>query len=244
MGAEIARAVEAADDLELAAAIERPGHPAVGTRLHGVTIHDELATRLGGCAVVIDFTAPAAATAHLAAARAAGVAFASGTTGLNDAQEAEFSAAALAIPVLRASNMSLGVAVAGELLRRAARQLPGYDVEIVEFHHRRKRDAPSGTALHLAEVIRRERAGAVFVHGRQGETGERPAGEIAIHALRGGDVVGDHRVIFAGPGERLEVRHIADHRGCLVAGALAAARFLAQRPPGFYGMADVLGLRD
>jgi 4-hydroxy-tetrahydrodipicolinate reductase len=243
MGAELARAIASAEDLELAAAIEMPGHAAVGTSCACVAIGDDLAVQVSACDLVIDFTTARASARHLETARAAGVPFLTGTTGFSEGEHAAFEAAARTIPVLWASNMSLGITAACQLLRQAARRLPGYDVEIVEFHHRRKRDAPSGTALHLAEIVRGERAGTSLVHGRAGETGERPVSEIGIHALRGGDVVGEHRVIFAGPGERLEVRHVADHRGCFVTGALAAARFLPGRPPGLYDMEDVLAAR-
>jgi len=243
MGAEVARAIAAAADLELAAAIEAPDHATQGATCHGVTISADLAAHVAACDVVVDFTSARASAVHLETARAAGVAFLTGTTGFSAGEEAALAAAAGTIPVLRASNMSLGITVADELLRTATRRLAGYDVEIVELHHRRKRDAPSGTALRLAELIRQERAGSKLVHGRVGETGERSPDEIGVHALRGGDVVGEHRVIFAGPGERLEIRHVADHRGCLVAGALAAVRFLPGRPPGLYGMEDVLAAR-
>jgi 4-hydroxy-tetrahydrodipicolinate reductase len=243
MGAEVARAIAAADDLKLAAAIEAPGHATQGTTCQGVVIGADLTTRVADCDVVVDFTAPRASAAHLEIARAAHVPFLTGTTGFSAGEDAIFAAAARTIPVLRASNMSLGIAAACELLRTAARRLAGYDVEIVELHHRCKRDAPSGTALRLAEVVQGERAGTHLVHGRSGETGERACAEIGIHAVRGGDVVGEHRVIFAGPGERLEIRHVADHRGCFVAGALTAARFLPGRPPGLYGMEDVLAAR-
>ncbi len=182
MGAELAGAVAAAPDLELAAAIEVPERATPSATCQGVPIGADLAARVATCDLVVDFTNARASVAHLEIARAAGVAFLTGTTGFSASDEAAFATAARAIPVLRSSNLSLGVAVASELLLIAAQRLAGYDVEIVELHHRRKRDAPSGTALRLAQIVRAERAGARLVHGRSGETGERPGEEIGIHA--------------------------------------------------------------
>jgi 4-hydroxy-tetrahydrodipicolinate reductase len=241
MGREIAAALTPESGFALVAAIERPDHPALGSPIGGVALGSDLDRALGGCDVVVDFTTPAGTAAHAGAAARAGVPYVSGVTGLDPAQQAALRAAAAEIAIVHAPNLSLGVAILGRLVGEAARALPAeYDVEIVEMHHRRKVDAPSGTALELAAILERARAGLRRVHGRFGPTGPRAPGEIGIHALRGGDVVGEHRVIFAGPGERIELTHRAESRVAFVAGALAAARFVQGRAPGLYGSSDIL----
>ncbi len=240
MGTEIGAAVEAAEDLALVGAIERRDHPRLGETVAGVRLSADLRAVLGACDLVVDFTRAEASLEHLEACAAAGVGFVTGTTGFDDVQTERLRAAAARIPLLWASNMSLGVTTALELAPQVARRLSEYDVEIVEMHHRHKRDAPSGTAVRLAEALAQVRRDLRAVHGRHGTPGPRDGRELGMHALRGGDVVGEHRIIFAGPGERLEIRHVADHRGCFVAGALAAVRFLAGRDAGLYDMRDVV----
>lgn len=175
----------------------------------------------GTCDVIIDFSTPAGLLGLLAQAR---VPVVSGTTGV--------ALPDVAIPFLHAANFSLGVAVLARLVRQAAAALPGYDVELVELHHKHKRDAPSGTALRLVEGL------GPRVDGR---TGPRVPGEIGVHAVRGGDIVGEHRVYLCGPGERLELAHVATHRGLFAAGAVAAARWIVGKPVGRYTIEDVLG---
>ena len=250
MGLEIARAAAKRDDLRVAAAIERPDHPDLGADLSaragagpaGVIVGADLA--LGGVDVVVDLSHPAAAAAVAAAAAAAGQALLCGTTGLDGAAIAAIDRAAAKVPVLQTPNLSPGVAVLAELVRRAASVLgEGYDVEIVELHHRRKEDAPSGTALLLAAEASAgfgRIAPAQLCFGRSGRTGERPVGQIGIHAVRGGSVFGEHRVILAGPHERLEIAHAAESRALFAEGALRAALFLARARPGRYAMSDVL----
>jgi len=194
--------------------------------------------------VVIDFSSPSATLKLAPIAAAAGCALVSGTTGLGDDGRAALRLAADRIPVLWEPNMSVGVHLLSELVARAAAALALWDVEIVETHHRAKGDAPSGTALRLAEVAQSARSAATrLVHGRHGKTGERGSGEIGIHAVRGGDIVGDHAVHLLGPGERLELVHTATSRDVFAHGALRAARWIAGRPPGRYGLQDVLALR-
>ncbi len=190
---------------------------------------------------VIDFSGPAATLALAPIAAAAGLALVSGTTGLGDEGRAALDGAAARVPVLWEPNMSLGVHVLAGLVEQAARALAEWDAEIVETHHRAKVDAPSGTALRLAEAVRhaRDRA-SPLVHGRQGCPGPRASGEIGMHALRGGDVIGDHAVHLLGGGERLELAHRATHRDVFAHGALRAARWIAGRAPGRYGLRDVL----
>ena len=193
---------------------------------------------------VIDFSFHACVPAFAAKAAAEGIPYVIGTTGLTDEEQSAVDALAAKIPVVQSGNYSLGVNLLVQLVREAAQVLDErYDVEVVEMHHRHKKDAPSGTALMLAKAAAagRGRDDGAFTFGREGETGERPAGEIAIHALRGGSVVGDHTVMFAGELERVEIVHRAQDRAAFAAGALKALKWAAGRAPGKYTMRDVLG---
>jgi 4-hydroxy-tetrahydrodipicolinate reductase len=193
--------------------------------------------------VVVDFSAPSATVALAPLAAAAGSAIVSGTTGLDAGAREALDRAAQRIPVLWEPNMSIGIHVLTQLVTQAARALADWDIEIVEMHHRGKLDAPSGTALRLAEAAQHGRSSSVthLVHGRQGARGVRASDEIGMHALRGGDVVGDHIVCLAGGGERLELVHRATNRDVFAHGALRAARWIAGRPPRRYTLGDVLG---
>ena len=192
--------------------------------------------------MLIDFTRPDGTLEHLRHAKAMVI----GTTGFSPAQKKTIEEAAKRMPIAMAANFAVGVNAAYKLAETAARILgDGYDVEIIEAHHRHKVDAPSGTALRLGEVVAKalnRKLSEVARHGRSGETGERPEKQIGFHAIRGGDIVGEHTVIFAGQGERLEVTVRSQSRMTYAAGALRAARFLQNRAPGLYDMADVLGL--
>lgn len=256
MGQVLIEATLGAADLALASALDVAGSAAVGQdagarfgRTTGVTIGSDVRAAMRAADVLIDFTRPAGTLAHAAACASSDVAMVIGTTGLDPAQQAELAALARAIPIVFAPNMSVGVNVLLELTEHAARRLgSAFDIEIVEMHHKHKVDAPSGTALALGEAAARG-AGIAFeahrVLSREGVTGERKAGTIGFAALRGGDVVGEHTVVFAGPGERVELTHRATSRQNFAAGALRAARFVAARrdakAPGLYTMADVLG---
>jgi 4-hydroxy-tetrahydrodipicolinate reductase len=250
MGRVLLEAVAAAPDMTLHAALERVGAPAVGSPLDGtggLVVTDDVATALTGADVLIDFTRPEATLEHLAACREKGVGIVIGTTGFDAAGKAAIEQAASVIPVVFAPNMSVGVNLALKLLDMAARVLDeGFDIEIVEAHHRHKIDAPSGTALRMGEVVAaasgRDLAGCA-VYGREGVTGERDPRAIGFATVRGGDIVGDHTVMFAGIGERLEITHKASSRMTFALGALRAARYLADRRDGLYDMRDVLGLK-
>jgi 4-hydroxy-tetrahydrodipicolinate reductase len=248
MGSRILLALRGEKDFAVTGAFERPDSEQVGRSIEGVTVVAGIEQALkGGADVVIDFTAPAASVQHARACAERGVGLVVGTTGLSPEQKAELGAAAKRIPLLFAPNMSVGVNVLFRLVGEAARALgSAYEVEIVEMHHRMKRDAPSGTALRLAEVA----AGALgldprsaSVYERHGDTGARKGGSIGVQALRGGDVVGDHTVYFLADGERLELTHRATSRDNFARGAVRAARFIAGRTPGLYEMQDVLGFR-
>ena len=197
---------------------------------------------------VIDFSYHAVVPAAVEKAAEKGLAYVIGTTGLTADEQARVDAAAKKIPIVQSGNYSLGVNLLLELVKKAAQVLgPEYDIEVIEMHHKHKKDAPSGTALMLAKSAAQGRgienrgSGAEFVYGRHGDIGERPVGEIAIHALRGGSVVGDHTVMFAGDVERVELTHKAQGREAFAAGALKALAWAKGRKPGLYNMRDVLG---
>ena len=253
MGQMLVEAVTASADCVLAGAFDVPGSPALGRdaaaalgRASGVVVGDDPRAALSGADVLIDFTRPEGTLAHLAACRDRGVAAVVGTTGFSEAQKREIAGHAAHIAIVMAPNMSVGVNVVFGLLDMAARALAdGYDVEIVEAHHRHKVDAPSGTALKMGEIVaaalgRDLKECGVFA--RHGVTGERPAPAIGFSSIRGGDIVGDHTVLFAGTGERIEITHRSTSRAGYAEGSLRAARFVAAQPAGLYDMADVLGL--
>jgi len=254
MGRALLEAVARASDMRLTAALERAGNPYLGKDAGeligapcGNYITEDVASALSNTDVLIDFTRPEGTLAHLAICRAKGVKMVIGTTGFSAEQREELNTAALDVSVVLAPNMSVGVNVTFKLLELAATVLnEGYDAEIVEAHHRHKVDAPSGTALRMGEVIAKARGSSlsdVAVYAREGITGERAAATIGFATVRGGDIVGDHTVIFAGTGERIEISHKASSRATFAEGALRAARFLAEKPRGMFDMQDVLGLR-
>ena len=247
MGQALIEGLRGERELQFAAALEAPGHAALGSAIAGIHIGADVAAALAGADVLIDFTRPEATLAHVRLCAEQGKAMVIGTTGFPPGRKSEIEQAAKKIPIVMAANFAVGVNALYKLAETAARILgEGYDVEIIEAHHRQKVDAPSGTALRLGEVIAaalQEKLAQVERHGRHGEVGPRPAGEIGFHALRGGDIVGEHTVLFAGVGERLELTVRSQSRATYAAGALRAARWLAGRGPGLYDMYDVLGLR-
>lgn len=247
MGQYVRAALAEEPSLRLAAALEAPGHPGIGTELEaGIVVRSDLEHALAGCAVAIDFSVPAATLALARCAGEAGVALVTGTTGFSDADRKELAAIARRIPVLATPNFSIAVNVLIWLAREAARRLgPGYDAEIVELHHSTKRDAPSGTALRLAEAVAEGRGEALpprLVLERSGEIGARPHGVIAVQALRGGDNPGEHTLLLVGRGERLELVHRAETREHFARGAVRAAAWLIGRAPGLHRIEDALGL--
>ncbi|MCV2353591.1 4-hydroxy-tetrahydrodipicolinate reductase [Paucibacter sp. B2R-40] len=253
MGRMLIEAVVGSPDCQLHGALDRPGSPTLGQdasgflgHASGVLVTDDLHAALRGADVLIDFTRPEGTLAHLAVCRALGVKAVIGTTGFDAQQKAVIGEHAGHIGIMMAPNMSIGVNVVLRLLDLAARSLnEGYDIEIIEAHHRHKVDAPSGTALQMGEVV----ASALgrdlktcAVYGREGVTGERDPSTIGFATVRGGDIVGDHTVLFAGTGERIEISHKSSSRVTYAQGSLRAARFLASHPAGLYDMNDVLGL--
>jgi 4-hydroxy-tetrahydrodipicolinate reductase len=253
MGRMLIEAVTHAPDCVMGGALDVPDSPGIGLdasgflgTASGVTITADIAHALKGCHALIDFTRPEGTMAHLKHCRQLGVNMVIGTTGFSDAQKAELQAASKDIAIMLAPNMSVGVNVTLKLLQMAAKALAtGYDIEIIEAHHRHKVDAPSGTALKMGEVI----ADAIgrdlkdcAVYERYGHTGERDPSTIGFSTIRGGDIVGDHTVLFAGIGERIEITHKSSSRSTYAQGSLRAVRFLAGKKSGMYDMFDVLGL--
>lgn len=254
MGRTLIEAVLQADDMKLAAAFDQPGSGILGKDAGelvgapcGVPVTDDFRAALAGVDCMVDFTRPTGTLSHLTECRRHGVAMVIGTTGFEMEQKLQIQDASRDVPIVFAPNMSVGVNLVFKLLDVAARVLnQGYDVEIIEAHHRHKVDAPSGTALRMGEVVA-EALGRDLskcaVYGREGVTGERDPGTIGFATVRGGDIVGDHTVLFAGLGERVEVCHKSGSRMPYALGSLRAARFLRGRRSGLYDMQDVLGLR-
>ena len=254
MGQMLIEALGASSDCLLTGALDIAASPAIGLdasafsgRSSGVLIQSDIRAGLQNSGLLIDFTRPEGTLAHLAVCRELGLKLVIGTTGFSAAQKADISAAAKDIAIVMAPNMSVGVNVTLKLLEMAARALAtGYDIEIIEAHHRHKVDAPSGTALKMGEVI----ADALgrnlkdcAVYAREGVTGERDPSSIGFATIRGGDIVGEHTVLFAGTGERIEISHKSSSRATYAQGSLRAARFLDRHATGLFDMFDVLGLK-
>lgn len=254
MGHALLESVFADAELVLHGALDRAENPHLGRdageqfgKLSGVKVTADVDAALKGADVLVDFTRPEASMQYLDACQKANVSMVIGTTGFSDAQKAAIEAASKNISIVFAPNMSVGVTLLINLVEQAAKVLKeGYDIEVVEMHHRHKVDAPSGTALRLGEAAAHGIGQALkdcAIYAREGVTGEREAGKIGFATLRGGDVVGDHTVMFAGIGERVEITHKASSRATFAIGALRAAKFLAEKKSGQFDMQDVLGLR-
>lgn len=254
MGKALLEGILQSDDLELHAALEHTSSAQLGKDAGelfgsacGVKITADVEDALQGADVLIDFTRPEGTMYHLEVCIKLGVAMVIGTTGFSAQQKAQLGAAAQRIGIVFAPNMSVGVNLTFKLLEMASKVLShGYDIEIIEAHHRHKVDAPSGTALGMGEVIAKTLGrdlAKCAVYGREGVTGERDPSTIGFATVRGGDIVGDHTVLFAGIGERIEITHKASSRATFALGALRAARFLQGNAAGMYDMQDVLGLK-
>lgn len=255
MGARLIALTKESAALTLAGAVERKGHlligedagEAAGCGHTGITIAEDLSTVLSDGEVVVDFSAPDASLEHLRLAAQRRCAMVLGTTGFTANDLAELRALARHIPCVFSPNMSVGVNLLFTVLADMAKTLgDDYDIEVIEAHHRLKKDAPSGTALKFAEVLAKavnRNLDQVGVYERKGQIGERKPGEIGIQTIRAGDIVGDHTIMFGGMGERIEVTHRAQSRDTFARGALRAARWVVKQPPGLYDMIDVLGLR-
>ena len=255
MGRRLIALLRESGEFQVVGAVERRDHvdlgrdagEVAGTGPLGVPIVESIGKALPGAQVVLDFTAPAAAMQHLEAASSSGVAMVLGTTGLTDADLRKARELCARIPCVQSPNMSVGVNVLYGVLAQVARTLgDGYDVEVIEAHHHFKKDAPSGTAERMAKVLAEalgrdlKQAG---IYGRRGMVGERKPGEIGVHAIRAGDIVGEHTILFGGMGERIEITHRAHSRDNFAWGALRAAAWVVGKPPGLYEFLDVLGLK-
>jgi 4-hydroxy-tetrahydrodipicolinate reductase len=254
MGRALLEAVSQSSDMGLAAALDVEGSPFSGRDAgeligmsNGVRIRSDMDAALRDAQVLVDFTRPSGTMRHLEQCLKHGVKMVIGTTGFSDEDKASLVDASRKIAIVAAPNMSVGVNLTYKLIEMAAKVLAeGYDIEILEAHHRHKVDAPSGTAVRMGEVIARTLGrdlAKVAVYGREGVTGERSAQTIGFATVRGGDIVGDHTALFAGTGERIEITHRASSRATFAEGALRAARFLMTKDTGFYDMQDVLGFR-
>lgn len=254
MGRTLIEAVLQAEDAELVAAIDQPESSFIGKDAGeligtpcGVAISTDLEAGLAKADCLIDFTRPEGTLAHLELCRKHKVSLVIGTTGFTAEGKKQIEAASKEIPIVFAPNMAVGVNAVFKLLDVAARILnEGYDVEVIEAHHRHKVDAPSGTALRMGEVVAAALGRTLeedAVYGREGHTGERPASQIGFSTIRGGDIVGDHTVLFAGTGERIEITHKSASRMSYALGSLKAARFMQGKAAGLFDMQDVLGLK-
>ncbi|MFH1098292.1 MAG: 4-hydroxy-tetrahydrodipicolinate reductase [Candidatus Desantisbacteria bacterium] len=248
MGKAIIGQILESDDLAVTGCTEREGHPLIGHTLeNGIILTSSLESAVKDAQVIIDFTSPESTINHLISACLLKCPMVIGTTGLNKSQNEKLSIAAKSIPIVYASNMSLGMNLLFKLVAMAAKALGNeYEVEILEAHHHKKVDAPSGSALKIAGVIAdalERDLDKVAVYGRQGTPGPRKPEEIGIFAIRGGDIIGEHTAMFIGDGERLEITHRVQNRDTFASGALRAARFVINAPPGLYDMMDVLGIK-
>ena len=254
MGRSLIEAVIGSADCALGGALDVAGSASIGKDAGelvgsavGVTVRADIASSIKGCAALIDFTRPEGTLAHLEACTSLGVNLVIGTTGFSDAQKKIINEASRRIAIVMAPNMSVGTNLVFKLSEIAAGVLnEGYDVEIIEAHHRHKIDAPSGTALHIGEIIAKKLGrdlAQCAVYGREGVTGERKDSTIGFSTVRGGDIVGEHTVMFAGPGERVEIIVRSGSRATYAQGALRAARFLSGKKSGIFDMQDVLGLK-
>ena len=241
MGSEVCRLIAEQEDMMLVGGIEVEGHRAVGTKLGAGVVGSDLSTMIADATTVVDFSTAEAMVAHCRLAALAGKGFITGVTGLSASQAHALEDWGQRIPVVYASNFSVGVSVLCTLVAEAASRLgPDYDVEVIETHHRMKKDAPSGTATRLVDIVTAVAGRARVVHGRQGVVGEKPKYEIGVSSIRTGGVVGEHTVVFGSAGERIELTHKAESRAALATGVVAAVRFLKGRAAGFYTIEDVL----
>jgi len=245
MGMRISELLKSDAALELSGALEAKNHPNLGKSVEGTrcSIESDIEKTIQGTDVLIEFTNPQTTLEHLSVVRKYRKSMVIGTTGLNEREIALLKEASLDIPVLFSPNMSVGVNLLFQLVAQAAKAVPGYDIEIIEIHHNQKKDAPSGTADKLARVVADTLGrdlNKTGVYGRKGIIGARKKDEIGVHAVRAGDVVGDHTVLLAGPGERIELVHRAHSRDTFAGGAIRAAKWLAGQKPGLYGMKYVL----
>jgi 4-hydroxy-tetrahydrodipicolinate reductase len=240
MGREILALAQDAADIEVIGGIEAAGHVTVGKTLDGAVVSDNLASLLPEADCIVEFTDPRSTLDHLQSNRQNKKAFVIGTTHFSENEQKAIDGFAKTFPVFLAPNMSIGVHHLYGLVSSSAKVLAQYDIEVIETHHRNKKDAPSGTARAIVDVIKKQRPHIQVVYGREGMVGARSPDEVCVHAVRGGDIAGEHRVVFFGNGEFVELRHYATSRRCFAAGALEAVRFIVQQKSGLFSMADIV----
>lgn len=240
MGREIIDLARESDDIEIIAGIEARDNKYVGKTIAGIEIIADIAIAMDQADCIVDFTNHEATIKNLRKTRKHKKPYVTGTTGFSEAEITEIKNLSKEFPVFLAPNMSIGVNHLYGLVQSSMKNLADYDVEIIEMHHGMKKDAPSGTAKAIARIVEENKPGAGFIYGRKGMTGARKRGEVCISSVRGGDVVGEHRVLFLGNGEFLELRHFATSRQCFATGALRAARFIVGKTQGLYNMEDLL----
>lgn len=240
MGREISALARESEDIEIVGGIEIAGHSSIGARLEQVPVHDDLSRVLSDADCIVEFTNPRATIDHMRLNKTGKKPFVTGTTGFSEDDVRVVRELAEVFPVFLAPNMSIGVNHLYELVNSSARVLAHYDIEVIETHHRMKKDAPSGTAREIVRRITGQQPGTKIRFGREGIVGERPVDEVCVHAVRGGDVVGEHRVVFLGNGEFVELRHYATSRRCFAAGTLDAVRFIVQQTHGLFSMEHML----
>jgi 4-hydroxy-tetrahydrodipicolinate reductase len=243
MGQEIIKAIAVSDDLDTRAGVEVSGHVMVGKKMGNVQISDRLESVVSDCDCVVDFTDHQAVLMNMDISSKNHKPFVTGVTGLTKEEKEIMVQHSQQIPIFYAPNMSLGVNQLYDLVERTASALRDFDIEIIETHHKAKKDAPSGTAKAIAEIIAKVKKDAKFIYGREGIVGERSDDEVCINSVRGGDIAGEHRVLYLGKGEFIELRHYATSRQCFVAGILSAVRFIIGKIPGLYTMTDLLEQR-
>jgi 4-hydroxy-tetrahydrodipicolinate reductase len=240
MGREIITVARVCDDIKIIAGIEAPGNDFVGKIISDIAIEDDIAKVIQSADCVVDFTNHTATIENLKKVKGYKKPYVIGTTGLSEEEFKKIKDLSKEFPIFWSPNMSMGINHLYTLVKSTTTTLPDYDVEIIETHHKAKKDAPSGTAKAIARIIKEVRPEAKFMYGREGMIGERKRGEVCIHAVRGGDVAGEHRVLFFGEGEFVELRHYATSRRCFASGAVAAVRFVVDKPPGLYSIDDIL----
>ncbi len=240
MGKEIVQLVESLDDIMIVGGVEVSGHKEIGKSIHNINIYDELAEIIGEADCVVEFTNPSATIEHLSNSGQFKKPYVIGTTGFSEEEIDRIKSYSKEFPIFLAPNMSRGVNHLYNLIRLTSRVLRDYDIEVVETHHRNKKDAPSGTAKEIVRVIESVRPDTRFVYGREGMVDKRKKDEVCINSVRGGDVAGEHRVLFLGDGEFIELRHYATSRRCFAAGAVDAVRFIVDKGPGLYTMQQLL----
>lgn len=250
MGRELIRVIDELDDIQLLGAIEAPNHPCLGEKIGKIEVSFNLEESIQEGAVLVEFTTTSATLEHLGIAKRKGTPMVIGTTGFKDEEEYSIiEKTSQEIPILLSPNMSVGINLMYNLVKQASQILQGkkFDHEIIELHHRLKKDAPSGTAKKIAEIIAKATGKDLsenLVYGRQGITGKRTDKEIGIHSVRGGTAVGEHTVVFAGDGERLEITHRADSRRIYALGAILGAQFLTRKQNGLYDLQDALAVKE